>query len=74
MHAAGNFGDDAGGDVDNAETTEAALVAGERDSATIGCRGERPLAHPPLRSAVFERLVDQWGVAVPEVEPSAVVA
>ena len=60
--------------VDDAQAAEAALVAGEGDPIAVGRHGERALSHRPRRFGVLERLGDERGVVVPEVQPTGVVA
>ena len=74
MHASRDLGHVAGSDIRDAEPTEAALVARERDATSVGRHGVRPLPHPPRRACVLERFVDQRAVADPDVEPTGVVA
>ena len=74
MHTAGYLDDRSSVDIDNAQSTEPALVASERDPPGIRRDGKRPLAHPPTGATVLERLLDQRLVVEPQVEPSVVVA
>ena len=74
MNAAADLDDLAGRHLHHAQPAETVLVASERHPLPVGRHRERPLPGRPRRFGMFERLVDERLVVVPEVEPTGVVA
>ena len=74
VHTLGHFIDLPARDLGHAQPAEPVLVTGEGDSLPVRRHGKGTLTHPPRRSAVLVRFVDQRRIADVHVEPSSVVA